>query len=121
MKRQEIYKAFAEDQGATRAFNLLRDSPNLRETLSICSKLWRRLSEEIKIDIRSIRNQLNNEDIREQPKTQSTKTIPPQYGLKRNVTETVKWDDGVDRLDAVTQSYKLHNENFLDDEYDSDD
>ncbi len=120
-KAREIYKAFAEDQGATRAFNLCRDSPSLRETLSICSRLWKRLSEEIKIEIRSIRNQFNDDNIREQPKTQSTKTISPQYGLKRNVTKTVKWDDGVDRLAAVTQSYKLHDEKFLDDKYDSDD
>ena len=74
------------------------------------SMLMKRLGEEIKIEIGSIRKQLNDKDNREQPTTTS---IPPQYGHNR---KTLKWNDREDRLADDIHSYESHDALFSDDD-----
>ena len=65
----------------------LEDSPRIRESLHINSKIWGRLSEEIQADIRAIKEKLKPPDKREVFKP---KPIPPQYGLNRNAKKATK-------------------------------
>ena len=118
---KEVYTAMAEEQGARRAYKVLRDYPKIRESLHIHPKIWKRLSEEIQNEIRAIRDQLEASESTEQPKHHSTKVIPPQYGLNRNAKKVVKESNDVDRLAAVLQSYNISNDTFSDDDSSSDD
>lgn len=114
---RELFTLMTEEQGARRAFEVLTNGPKFRESVNIHPRIWKRLSEEIKIEIGSIRTQRNVEDSREQPKTQ----VLSHYGPNRDANRTVKWDDRADRMAAVTQSYRSYDADFPDDEYDSDD
>ena len=118
---KEVYNTMAEEQGARRAYKVLRDYPKLRESLHINPKIWKRLSEEIQNKIRTIKDQLKAEENVQQPKHQGTKAIPPQYGLNRNTKNTVKESDEVDRLAAAIQSFDLDNVTMSDDDSSSDD
>ena len=110
---RSTYVMMAEEHGARNAFKVLNSSPRFRESLNIHYKIWKRLSEEIQNKIRKIREEVKEENKKEQSTPASSKNIPPQYGLTKKVNKSNK-DDDVERLAAVMQSYHLDNETFSD-------
>jgi hypothetical protein len=117
---RQLYCTMAEESGPRQAYNVLKGHPALRESLKIPYKIWKRLSESIQNEIKDIRDQLEESkppDSRPINKPSSTpKSLPPQYGLKRNTNVAKQQDEDVNRLAAVLQSYTIENCDTLSDE-----
>ncbi|HEY9710893.1 MAG TPA: hypothetical protein V6D48_21985, partial [Oculatellaceae cyanobacterium] len=118
---REVYCTMADESGPRKAFKVLREYPALRESLRIHPKIWKRLSEAIQSEIRTIRDQIETSDSTENKSnskpTTTAKSLPPQYGLNRSIKTAQKEVDDADRLTAVLQSYTIDdNETMSDDD-----
>jgi hypothetical protein len=103
---KEIYRTMVKEQGVKRTFKTL-NSPQMRESLHINPKIWKRLSEEIQAEIRAIRDQINEAEKDQKPKS---KPIPPQYGLNRNIKKTSQVVNDMDHLTNMVNSFTLDND-----------
>ena len=109
---RELYVAMTKKDGPKRTFRVLNNGPRLRESVSIHPKIWKRLSEDLQNKIRKIRDEIREENNKDQFKSSPAKAIPPQYGLNKAAYNIVKECDDVERLAAVIQSYHLDNDTF---------
>ena len=74
-----IYNTLAVEMGAVQAYNTLQRSPTMRENLKIPSKIWFKLSADIKEDIMKVRKEIEQET--QSKKEAKPAPLPAQFNL----------------------------------------